>query len=68
MRGIDHQQADMYSYLSPEMRVSVNGGGRRGHFGGARVGHTASARWRRVDQQTIEPRRARVIQVYSSGK
>jgi hypothetical protein len=21
MRGTDHQQADMYSYLSPEMRV-----------------------------------------------
>jgi transposase len=24
MRGIDHQQADMYSYLSPEMRVRAN--------------------------------------------
>jgi transposase len=24
MRGIDHQQADMYSYLSPEMRVKAD--------------------------------------------
>ena len=24
MRGIDHQQADMYSYLSPEMRVRAD--------------------------------------------
>ena len=24
MRGTDHQQADMYSYLSPEMRVRAD--------------------------------------------
>jgi len=24
MRGIDHQQADMYSYLSPEVRVRAD--------------------------------------------
>ena len=24
----------------------VDGGGRRGHFGGTRVGHAANARWR----------------------
>lgn len=24
MRGVDHQQADMYSYLSPEVRVRAD--------------------------------------------
>jgi len=24
MRGVDHQQADMFSYLSPEQRVRAN--------------------------------------------